>query len=99
MPPLSPRRDLHAGAPKVPEVIDEFIGEMQRALVSVTERQDVTLDSKSRFLRHARHTFGRTALVLSGGGALGCFHIVRPPSHSVHEDVLELVSLNVYWTV
>ena len=30
-----------------------------------------------------RHTFGRTALVLSGGGALGTFHLVRfLPAHT-----------------
>jgi hypothetical protein len=27
--------------------------------------------------RETRHTFGRTALLLSGGGGLGCFHVVR----------------------
>ena len=27
--------------------------------------------------RVTRHTFGRTALLLSGGGGLGIFHLVR----------------------
>ena len=29
------------------------------------------------FIKLTRHAFGRTALVLSGGGALGAFHLVR----------------------
>lgn len=29
------------------------------------------------FFRVTRHTFGRTALLLSGGGGLGTFHLVR----------------------
>ena len=60
----------------VPELISEFLGEMQRALWMLTDRPDLALDVKSNFLRNARHTFGRTALVLSGGGALGTFHLV-----------------------
>lgn len=45
---------------------------------------EVTLTDKLTFLRETRHAFGRTALVLSGGGALGAFHVVRswPPLHS-----------------
>lgn len=41
---------------------------------------DLTIEDKLTFLRETRHAFGRTALVLSGGGALGAFHVVcRPP--------------------
>ncbi len=70
-------RDLHEGAPTVPALITEFVDVMRDALRNLTDRTDLALDVKANFLRHARHTFGRTALVLSGGGALGCFHIVR----------------------
>ncbi len=28
------------------------------------------------FFREVRHAYGRTALLLSGGGSLGSFHIV-----------------------
>ena len=38
--------------------------------------RDMSLEDKLNFLRETRHAFGRTALVLSGGGALGAFHIV-----------------------
>ena len=61
----------------VPPLINEFIEEMKRALHTLTDRPDLPLDHKGKFLRGARHTFGRSALVLSGGGALGCFHLVR----------------------
>ncbi len=43
---------------------------------------DVPAEEKLSFFRVTRHTFGRTALLLSGGGGLGTFHMVRrlPPS-------------------
>ena len=37
----------------------------------------MALKDKESFIRLTRHAFGRTALVLSGGGALGAFHLVR----------------------
>ena len=64
----------------MPPLIEEFIDKMQEALLLITKRHDLPLAEKATFLRHARHTFGRTALVLSGGGALGCFHLVSNPS-------------------
>jgi TAG lipase/steryl ester hydrolase/phospholipase A2/LPA acyltransferase len=69
-------RSLHEASPKVPKLIEDFIEEMKEALLLITKRHDLPLAEKATFLRHARHTFGRTALVLSGGGALGCFHLV-----------------------
>jgi len=62
----------------VPEPIREYIEEVQKHLEGVTayDGPDMTLEDKLNFLRETRHAFGRTALVLSGGGALGAFHIV-----------------------
>lgn len=37
---------------------------------------DMPVDEKMAFLRESRHAFGRTALVLSGGGSFGAFHMV-----------------------
>lgn len=37
---------------------------------------DLPLDERLAFLRESRHAFGRTALVLSGGGSFGSFHLV-----------------------
>lgn len=72
-------RDLHANSPMVPELITKFVSTMKEALSTLTSDKNLSLDVKANFLRHGRHIFGRTALVLSGGGALGCFHIVRTP--------------------
>jgi TAG lipase/steryl ester hydrolase/phospholipase A2/LPA acyltransferase len=68
----------------VPEPIREYIDEVRLHLETLTnyEGPDLSLEDKLNFLRETRHAFGRTALVLSGGGALGAFHIVslpRPP--------------------
>lgn len=35
------------------------------------------MEEKLSFFRETRHAFGRTALLLSGGGSLGSFHLVR----------------------
>ena len=74
----------------MPEPIREYIEEVQKHLEGVTayDGPDITLEGKLNFLRETRHAFGRTALVLSGGGALGAFHIVSPMqrvcSHGCH---------------
>ena len=53
--------------------------QVQRHLEAITawEGPELSLGDKLNFMRETRHAFGRTALVLSGGGALGAFHIVR----------------------
>ena len=70
--------ELHEHFPTVPEPIREYIEEVQKHLEGVTayDGPDMSLVDKLNFLRETRHAFGRTALVLSGGGALGAFHIV-----------------------
>lgn len=47
-----------------------------------TDWPDAGLDMEEKlsFFRETRHAFGRTALLLSGGGGLGSFHIVSVPS-------------------
>ncbi|EIE18504.1 patatin-domain-containing protein [Coccomyxa subellipsoidea C-169] len=69
--------ELHEHYPVVPEPIREYIEEVQMHLEALTnyEGPDLLLEEKLSFLRETRHAFGRTALVLSGGGALGAFHI------------------------
>lgn len=39
-------------------------------------KAELPLEEKSAFLRETRHAFGRTALILSGGGPMGAFHLV-----------------------
>jgi TAG lipase / steryl ester hydrolase / phospholipase A2 / LPA acyltransferase len=70
--------ELHENFPVVPEPIREYIDEVKLHLQHITESDGLDLPTKLDFLRETRHAFGRTALVLSGGGALGAFHIVRP---------------------
>lgn len=36
----------------------------------------IELEEKLSFFKETRHAYGRTALLLSGGGGLGSFHIV-----------------------
>lgn len=78
--PLFLCSELHEHFPTVPEPIREYIEEVQKHLEAVTsyDGPDMSLEDKLNFLRETRHAFGRTALVLSGGGALGAFHIVSP---------------------
>ena len=64
----------------VPEPIRLYIEEVKQVLQTITEAEAPGhgLHEKLNFLRETRHAFGRTALVLSGGGALGAFHVVSP---------------------
>lgn len=70
-------RSLHEATPLVPQLIRDYIAEMKFHLEHLTRQPELLLDEKLHFLRETRHTFGRTALVLSGGGSLGVFHLVR----------------------
>lgn len=72
-------RELHEAHSTVPLPIREYIREVQDHLEFLTayEGPELPLPDKLIFLRETRHAFGRTALVLSGGGALGAFHVVR----------------------
>nr|ARQ20718.1 sugar-dependent 1 tag lipase [Lobosphaera incisa] len=69
--------ELHEHFPLVPEPIREYIAEVRLNLQIITnyEGPDISAAEKLQFLQETRHAFGRTALVLSGGGALGAFHL------------------------
>lgn len=64
--------------PGVPAPIRDYVNEVRRQLEFITAeaQPDFGLREKLSFLQETRHTFGRTALLLSGGGALGAFHLV-----------------------
>ena len=74
-----PCSELHDYFPLVPEPIREYIDEVKLHLQLISEYEGPQLGVKEKlaFLQETRHAFGRTALVLSGGGALGAFHLVR----------------------
>lgn len=58
------------------DYIDAFTGHLD--YICEAKSSQVTADEKMTFFRETRMAYGRTALVLSGGGALGSFHLVRP---------------------
>ena len=61
-----------------PEPIRAYIDEVKLHLNAVADAAAagaLPVDEVLNFLRETRHAFGRTALVLSGGGALGAFHV------------------------
>lgn len=68
---------IHEHFPVVPEPIIQFIDEVKECLHSITayNQADLSWNEKYAYLRETRHAFGRTALVLSGGGSLGSFHV------------------------
>ncbi|KAI3427163.1 hypothetical protein D9Q98_007100 [Chlorella vulgaris] len=66
---------LHEHFPVIPEPIREYIEEVKAQLEEVANSPDLPLEEKAAFLKETRHAFGRTALVLSGGGSLGAFHL------------------------
>ena len=70
----------------MPQLIREYIAEMKLHLEYLTRQPELPLGEKLDFLRETRHCYGRTALVLSGGGALGVFHLVRVPGFRVHSE-------------
>ncbi|MEZ5559602.1 MAG: DUF3336 domain-containing protein [Pseudomonadales bacterium] len=59
------------------DLVASYIAELAGALELVADVDDavIPLADKLEFFRRASHCFGRTALMLSGGGALGPFHL------------------------
>lgn len=57
-----------------PEEVVEYIEEMKKALSHICRHKEVPLHEKSDFFRVCRHSYGRTAIALSGGGSFGHFH-------------------------
>lgn len=62
----------HAG---VPQPVADYIAEVRLQLRLVVAETELRPEEKLSFLQETRHCFGRTALLLSGGGTLGAFHI------------------------
>ena len=59
------------------DLITSYIREQAAALEQIASVEDgeISLSEKLDFFRRASHCFGRTALMLSGAGALGPFHV------------------------
>lgn len=68
---------LHKGRLQVPKLIKEYIDEVstQLKMVCDSDSEELLLEEKLAFMHETRHSFGRTALLLSGGASLGAFHV------------------------
>lgn len=71
------KSQLHEHFVVIPEPILKYIHEVKEQLHLLTDwpEQGLSVEEKLSFFRETRHTFGRTALLLSGGGGLGTFHL------------------------
>ena len=68
-------RRLHAPVGGVPKLVREYINEVKTCLKLLSKDSKIPITEKLSFLQETRHVFGRTGLLLSGGGSLGTFHI------------------------
>lgn len=68
-------RKLHEPLWGVPRAVRDYIDETRAQLRAIAQDNDVPIQEKLAFLQETRHCFGRTALLLSGGGTLGTFHV------------------------
>jgi TAG lipase/steryl ester hydrolase/phospholipase A2/LPA acyltransferase len=66
---------VHAASPLAPAPIREYVEEVRLHLEDIAAAPELPLAERAAFLRETRHAYGRTALVLAGGGALGAFHL------------------------
>jgi len=59
------------------DLITNYIGELADSLETLANVEDSVISFEDRldFFRRAGHCFGRSAIMLSGGGALGPFHL------------------------
>ncbi|GFR50526.1 hypothetical protein Agub_g12795 [Astrephomene gubernaculifera] len=71
------KSQLHEHFVVIPDDISRYLAEMKEQLMQLVEwpEDELPAEEKLAFFRETRHTFGRTALLLSGGGGLGTFHI------------------------
>jgi TAG lipase/steryl ester hydrolase/phospholipase A2/LPA acyltransferase len=56
------------------DLVTDYIGELAGALEQVAASDEIEFYEKLEYFRRASHCFGRSALMLSGAGALGPFH-------------------------
>jgi len=59
------------------DVISEYVETIAETLIHIAHSSNdvITLEEKIDFFQRASHCFGRSALMLSGGGQLGNFHL------------------------
>jgi TAG lipase/steryl ester hydrolase/phospholipase A2/LPA acyltransferase len=71
------KNKLHEYYTSVPNTILKYIDKVKYDLkyIAEYEKSDLSKTEKMTFFRETRHTYGRTALLLSGGASLGTFHM------------------------
>jgi NTE family protein len=59
------------------KLIEDYVDEISSALEHIASlpNEEISLEAKLDFFYRASHCYGRSALMLSGGGSLGHFHI------------------------
>lgn len=55
-------------------LVNDFIQTVLECTITVRDAQELTLNARREFFKRARRWYGRTALLLSGGAALGYYH-------------------------
>mmetsp|Transcript_39015 Transcript_39015/g.86806 ORF Transcript_39015/g.86806 Transcript_39015/m.86806 type:complete len:863 (-) Transcript_39015:1327-3915(-) len=67
---------LHERYYSIPQPIQRYLREVKDQLFQLRDWPgELSVEEKLAFFKETRHAFGRTALLLSGGGGLGTFHI------------------------
>jgi TAG lipase/steryl ester hydrolase/phospholipase A2/LPA acyltransferase len=56
-------------------LIEDYNVEVQRALEMICADPAIPHPQKLAFIKETRHSYGRTALLLSGGGTMGLYHL------------------------
>jgi len=56
-------------------LIEVYQDEVCKSLMHISRSGKFDMDSKMKFFSESRYTFGKTALLLSGGGGLGMYHL------------------------
>lgn len=71
------KNGLNEQSPAIPGPVHEYIQAVRSMLHQIRDwpASQLPYAEKLSFFRETRHTFGRTALLLSGGGSLGTFHM------------------------
>lgn len=61
----------------ITKYMNTTVGAMQKILDAQPQshnREELSIENKLAFFNETRHAFGRSALMLSGGGAMGIYH-------------------------
>jgi TAG lipase/steryl ester hydrolase/phospholipase A2/LPA acyltransferase len=69
------KNKLHEHFLFMPNTILKYVQEVKHQLNTVLQSKEIDIKDKITFFRETRHSYGRTALLLSGGASLGSFHM------------------------